>query len=390
MRKDVENGAFPRYIAVFRAKDNCFFRSPHVPESHISMTRRLPPLNAVRAFEAAARHVSLSKAAAELNVTHSAISRQVRMLEARLGVRLMERNGRGLELTDDGRQYLSATRDVLDRLAAATAELTRQRGREALVVNVGPTFAINWLIPRLPKFRARCPEIEVRLVTDMETTEYSPSDCDLGIHCYPFSHFDRLTRNQSAFKHLRFEKFLEEVMFPLVSPRLLRSGPKLRSPADLRGHTLLHSRSGAEAWSDWLKVAGVSGIDCAAGLHFDHFHFAMQAATQGMGVTMGTQPCAIDLLSSGALVVPFPGLVCRHSHYCLVYAESLSRSPRLVAFREWFLETIESEAATWSDVLRDGKATVSPAVAETARGRAGRRRISTRVGGSRPNSAASG
>jgi len=353
----------------------------------LPVSRRLPPLNAVRAFEAAARHISLSKAAAELNVTHSAISRQVRMLELRLGVRLLERNGRGLKLTAEGRQYLNATRDALDRLDSATAELTRRRGRDVLTVNVGPTFAINWLIPRLPAFRERCPDIEVRLVTDLETTEFSPSDCDLGIHCYPFAHFDRLTRNQSAWKHLRFEKFLEEVMFPLVSPRLLRSGPKLRTPADLRHHTLLHSRSGEDAWSDWLAVAGVSGIDCTAGLHFDHFHFAMQAATQGMGVALGTQPCAMDHLKAGALVAPFPGLVARHSHYCLVYAESLARVPRLARFRQWFLETFSEEAAGWPVMMRGGA--LSQERAETPRGKAGRRRISARAGGLRPNSAAS-
>lgn len=207
------------------------------------MARRLPPLNAVRAFEAAARHVSLSKAALELHVTHGAISRQVRLLEARLGVRLLERRGRGLELTPEGRQYLAATREALDRLDSATADLTRRRGRDVLSVNVAPTFAINWLIPRLPAFRARCPGIEVRLVTDIETSEYSPSDCDLGVHSYLLADDQDLRRNRRTWKHLRFEQTFEEVMFPLVSPLLLRSGPRLRTPADLRGYTLLHSRS---------------------------------------------------------------------------------------------------------------------------------------------------
>lgn len=351
------------------------------------MARRLPPLNAVRAFEAAARHVSLSKAAAELHVTHGAISRQVRMLEARLGVQLLQRSGRGLQLTSEGRQYLNATREALDRLDAATAELTRRRGREVLSVSIGPTFAINWLIPRLPAFRARCPEIEVRVVTDLETSEFSPSDCELGIHCYPFGHVDHLTRNRSAWKHLRFEKTFEEVMFPLISPRLLREGPKLRTPADLRHHTLLHSRSGQEAWNDWFAAAGVQGIDGADSLHFDHFHFAMQAATQGMGVALGTQPCAVNHLKSGALVLPFPGIVARHSHYYLIYPESLARAPRLARFRQWFLDAIGEESAGWPALM--GGAGPSPAPEETAGGRAGRRRISARAGGSRPSSAAS-
>lgn len=349
------------------------------------MARRLPPLNAVRAFEAAARHVSLSRAAAELHVTHGAISRQVRMLEARLGVRLLERRGRGLELTAEGRQYLAATREALDRLDSATAELTRKRGRDVLSVNVAPTFAINWLIPRLPAFRAACPGIEVRLVTDVETAEYSPSDCDLGIHSYLLADDQDLRRNRRTWKHLRFEQTFEEVMFPLISPRLLSEGPKLKTPADLKHHTLLHSRSVEESWPEWLRAAGVPGLEGAASLHFDHVHFAIQAATQGLGVALGTQPCAADYLKSGALVVPFLGVVCRHSHYYLVYAESLGRTPRLARFREWFLDTVSQEAAGWPALMRSATA----AAAGTAGGRAGRRRISARAGGSRPSSGAS-
>lgn len=351
------------------------------------MARRLPPLNAVRAFEAAARHVSLSKAALELHVTHGAISRQVRLLEARLGVRLLERRGRGLELTPEGRQYLAATREALDRLDSATADLTRRRGRDVLSVNVAPTFAINWLIPRLPAFRARCPGIEVRLVTDIETSEYSPSDCDLGVHSYLLADDQDLRRNRRTWKHLRFEQTFEEVMFPLVSPLLLRSGPRLRTPADLRGYTLLHSRSVEESWPEWLRAAGVSGLEGAASLHFDHVHFAIQAATQGLGVALGTQPCAADYLRSGALVVPFPGIVCRHSHYYLVYAEGLAGAPRLARFRQWFLDTIREEAAGWPALIR--AAAPKPGSAGTGDGRAARRRISARAGGSRPSSAGS-
>lgn len=355
------------------------------------MARRLPPLNAVRAFEAAARHVSLSKAAAELHVTHSAISRQVRQLEARLGVRLLERSGRGLVLTDEGRQYLNATRDAFDRLDTATAALTRRRGREPLVVNASPSFAIRWLMPRLPDFRARCPEIEVRLVTDMELAEFPSSDCDLGIHCYQLGHVERMLRNGSLAGRLTFEKFLEEDMFPLVSPRLLREGPKLRTPSDLRHHTLLHSRSGLDAWGDWLAIAGVGGVDSTAGLQFDHFHFALQAAAQGMGVSLGTQPCAGDDIAAGTLVVPFPGIVARHSHFYLVYSEAMARTPRLALFREWFLDTMNAEVAKWPDELRPqaSPTPVSRALAGIAGGKAGRRRISARAGGSRPSSGAS-
>lgn len=363
------------------------------------MPRRLPPLNAVRAFEAAARHVSLSKAAAELNVTHSAISRQVKMLEARLGVTLLERSGRGLELTDEGRQYLNATRDIFDRLDTATAELTRRRGREPLVVNASQSFAIRWLMPRLPDFRARCPDIEVRLVTDMEISDFHASDCDLGIHCYQLPHIDRMIRNGSLGGRLKFEKFLEEDMFPLVSPRLLRDGPPLRKPADLRQHTLLHSRSGMSAWGEWLDHAGVSGVNSTAGLQFDHFHFALQAATQGMGVSLGTQPCAGDDIAAGTLVVPFPGLAVRHSHFYLVYSEAMARTPRLIQFREWFLDTMNAEVAKWPEFLRPKtggpigsapihlpqmkpikKPPIKPEAAETPRGKAGRRRISARAG----------
>lgn len=358
------------------------------------MSRRLPPLNAVRAFEAAARHVSLSKAAAELHVTHSAISRQVRMLEARLGVRLLERKGRGLELTDEGRQYLSATRDAFDRLDAATAELTRRRGREPLVVNASPSFAIRWLMPRLPEFRARCPDVEVRLVTDMEIAEFPSSDCDLGIHCYQLAQVDRMLRNGSLHGNLKFEKFLEEDMFPLVSPRLLREGPPLRKPADLRHHTLLHSRSGLAAWGEWLELAGVSGVNSTAGLQFDHFHFVLQAAAQGMGVALGTQPCAGDDLAAGTLVAPFPGLVVRHSHFYLVYSEAIARTPRLTQFREWFLETMNTEVAKWPDALRPQAVgeirAPRQAAAGIAGGRGARRRTSARAGGSRPSNAASG
>lgn len=308
------------------------------------MARHLPPLNAVRAFEAAARHASVSRAAEELNVTHSAVSRQVRQLEARLGVRLLARKGRGLALTDEGLGYLAAVRDVFDRLDAATAELTRRRNRQTLVVHASPTFAIRWLIPRLPSFRGRHPEIEVRLTTDVETAEFDPSDCDVALHCYDLHDMERLIRRRAEWRHLRFEKFLEEVMFPVVSPKLLASGPKLRKPADVLRHTLLHSRSGLDAWGQWFMAAGLEDRDVATGLRFDHFHFALQAAAQGLGIAMGTRPCAGDDLAAGTLVAPFPDIVARPSHYYFIYPESLAGTPKVAVFREWLFEVAPAAA----------------------------------------------
>ena len=303
------------------------------------MGRRLPPLNAVRAFEAAARHASISRAAAELNVTHSAVSRQVRQLEIRLGVRLLARKGRGLHLTDEGRSYLSEVREVFDRLDAATAELTRHRSRQKLVVHATPTLAIRWLIPRLPLFRSQWPDIEVQLTTDVETAEFDPRDCDVALHCYDLQAMERLTRRRAEWRHMRFDKLLEEVMFPVASPKLIALGPPLREPADLLRHTLLHSRSGMDAWAQWFRAAGLDEQEAATGLRFDHFHFALQAAAQGLGIAMGTYPWARDELAAGTLAAPFPGIVARPSHYYFIYPENLARATKIAAFREWLFKT---------------------------------------------------
>jgi LysR family glycine cleavage system transcriptional activator len=292
--------------------------------------RDLPPLNALRAFEATARLGSLLAAAEELGVTHGAVSRQVRLLEGWAGIALFERIGRRLVLTEAGRVYRDALGGAFDALAAASGRL-RQHGSlvQSLTVNALPTFAMRWLLPRLAGFQRRHPAIELRLVTADDPVErLAPGACDVAIR-----------RRLGAWPPgLVGAPFLAEHEIPVCAPALLEHAA-IATPADLARQTLLHADKRPGAWARWLAAAGVPDIErAAARQRFDHFYLALQAATDGLGVALGPLPIIADDLAAGRLVAPLAGPLVPSPSYCWIVSAGLKDSPPVAAFCAWLTE----------------------------------------------------
>jgi LysR family transcriptional regulator, glycine cleavage system transcriptional activator len=286
--------------------------------------RRLPPLGALRAFEAAAKHLSFTRAAAELCVTQAAISHQIRQLEDWLGMRLFERRGHRLTLTVKGQTYLPELSDALDRLAAATLRLV-ERDEQPLRVTVLPSFASQWLVPRLGAFRKMHPQIDVRLESSAELWTFETERFDLGIRS-----------GLGKWTGLRADMIARETLSPVCSPLLLQSPSPIRIPADLRHASLLFDTP-RDASRRWFDVAGVDGPELDAGLSFDDASLALRAAVDGQGVALGRLMLAADDLRRGRLVQPFNLVLPNDYSYWLVYQQPSLSKPHVAAFRSWLL-----------------------------------------------------
>jgi len=255
----------------------------------------LPPLNSLRAFEAAARLGSFKAAALELHVTHGAISRHLQQLEAWLGQSLFERHNRRVELTDAARRYYHEVGAVFDRLALATAEQLDAGRHRVLRVSAPATFTLRWLLPRLSAFQLEHAGVEVRLTA---------SNLPLGA---PGDGYDVLIRGgPQTVSGYHAHEFLSEVRVPVCRPELLARHP-LQRPLDLRQHTLLHAATYPRMWPDWLAAAGVPDLQPAHSLTLDHFYLTLQAALDGLGVAMGPLALVADDLAEGRLSAPFAG-----------------------------------------------------------------------------------
>ncbi|WP_250478101.1 MULTISPECIES: transcriptional regulator GcvA [unclassified Caballeronia] len=288
------------------------------------MRPSLPSLNALRAFEAAGRLGSFKEAAAELHVTQGAISQQVRLLEAWLGASLFERHNRRVVLTSAARAYLAEIGPLFDQLAQATARYgVSAKVSRTLTVDAPATFTLRWLVPRLEKFRVRHPDVEVRIETSNEPVERLKDAHDIVIRGGP-----------DTFYGYTMRPFLEESRLPVCSPALLRRLP-LRTPEDLRRHTLLHTSSLPRVWPDWLAQVGQSALTPAAVLTFDHFYLTLQAAVDGMGVAMGPTALVADDLAAGRLVAPFAGPRLPSRSYCTYIADEKAGDDLIVLFRSW-------------------------------------------------------
>jgi LysR family glycine cleavage system transcriptional activator len=296
--------------------------------------RRLPPLNALRAFEAAARHLSFSRAADELHVTPAAISHQIKALEDGLGVQLFRRLNRAVRLTERGRACLPALRDAFDRMAHAV-ELARTGPTVgALTVSVAPSFAAKWLVPRLDRFRAKHPEIDLRVSASMHLVDFAREDIQAALRYgrgrYPGQHVELLLRNE---------------VFPVCSPKFLKGRNALRIPADLKHHTLLHDDTGATdpstpEWSMWLRAAGVMDVDGTRGLRFNHASMAVDAALAGRGIALAQSVLVRDDLRAGRLVRPFELAFPVEFAFYFVCPPGALADAKLRAFRDWvFAET---------------------------------------------------
>ena len=294
------------------------------------MRHRLPPLNALRAFEAAARHMSFSKAADELHVTPAAVSHQIKTLEEHVGMPLFRRLNRGLLLTEAGQLFLPGLRDGFDRLAEAVDRLRALEAGGELTVSMPPSFAAKWLVPRLERFTSLHPDIDVRISASMELVDFRRDRVDAAVR-FGFGRWP----------DLEIEKLFAETAAPICSPRLLQGPHPLRTPADLRHHTLLHDDSiifhSGPDWRMWLKAAGVEGVDPLRGPRFSHAEHALQAAADGAGVVLGRLTLAAADIVAGRLLLPFELSLPVRPAYFLVLPKASSRPRRVVAFRDWLL-----------------------------------------------------
>ena len=286
---------------------------------------RLPSLNGLRAFEAAGRHLSFTRAAAELHVTQAAVSHQIKGLETQLGVRLFRRSPRGLLLTDAGQAYLSDIRDAFDGLRQATDRLLSRDAMGALTVSVLPSFAARWLVPRLSGFAAAYPDISLRLAADDRPVNFDREDVDLAIRY-----------GDGRYAGLRVDRFLGEEVFPVCSPALMGGPHPLREPSDLRHHTLLHDDL-PTTWAMWLKTVGANDVDAGRGPLFSDSSMVLQAAVGGQGVALGRSALAADDLAAGRLVRPFAVSLPVDSAYYIVCPPSTAHRPKVVAFRSWLM-----------------------------------------------------
>jgi LysR family glycine cleavage system transcriptional activator len=288
---------------------------------------RLPSLNGLRAFEAAARHLSFTRAAAELNVTQTAISHQIRRLEEQLGLRLFVRRQRGLMLTNQAQQYLPAVRAAFAELRLATDRLLRADGKAVLTVSCLPSLAAKWLVPRLASFQEAHPDIEVRIATATRVVDFRREEVDLAIRY-----------GNGRWPGLRADWLMAENVFPVCSPTLLGGDRPLEQPGDLVHHTLLHVNLYRDEWLLWLKDAGLpTSLAAQPGLTFDLGLMALQAAIDGLGVALGRTPFVEADLAAGRLVKPFDLALPSKAAFYIVAPEGSADAPKVAQFRDWLI-----------------------------------------------------
>lgn len=297
------------------------------------MRRRLPSLNWLRAFEAAARHTSFAGAAKELGVTPAAISQQVKQLEDWLGTPLFDRLPRRLVLTDAGVGYLPVVRHAFDHLAAGTEDLFGSTREGPVAVRVTSSLTYVWLVPRLKRFFEAHPNVGLRLMTGVDLEEAGQGGVDLEIRY-----------GSGDWPGVRAERLFWEALFPVCSPALLDGPAPIEKPRDLAGHTMIHVIGEPENWQMWLRAAGVSGMSVGAGLQFDLHMMAAQAAVAGLGVALGLSPMVDDALADGRLVAPFEVRIpARDAHFVISPAAAIDRSP-VQAFKTWLLDEARGQA----------------------------------------------
>ena len=296
------------------------------------MRRRLPSLNALRAFEASARHESFTNAAAELFVTQGAVSQQVKALEDELGLRLFSRDGRKLKLTESGRSYLDVVRDAFDRLAAGTERLLQRQSSGVLNVTTSPNFAAKWLVHRLGRFSEAHPGVELRISASMQHADFAREDVDLAIR-----------HGDGSWPALHVTRLCEEEIFPVCSPALLKGRHALKAPADLAHHSLLHVND-ASLWSRWLQHFRVKSVDGARGMIFNQASMAIDAAIQGQGVAMARTALAAWDLLAGRLVRPFPQALPAPFAMWIVCPRATAEVPKIATFRQWLLAEAEQDS----------------------------------------------
>ncbi len=295
---------------------------------------RLPPLNALRSFEAAARHLSFTRAAEELFVTQAAISHQIKALEQDLGVPLFRRLNRALTLTDEGQALLPYVKNAFDQLTTGVRALEDIRTSGRLSITTTPSFAGHWLVARLGRLRLAHPDLEIQLSANERLMDFMRDGIDCAIR-----------HGDGDWPDLRVDRLFQAKIVPVCSPGLLKGPTPLRTPADLAHHTLLHALDGYDEWRVWLSAAGVDDIDLDHGLRLDTGGLALQAAANGAGVAIGRIPLINDEIASGHLVEPFDLTLDEQYAYYFVAPEATADQPKIAAFRDWLLAEAARENA---------------------------------------------
>ena len=303
--------------------------------------RRLPPLNALRAFEAAARHLNFSRAADELSVTPGAVSQQIQNLEDYVGAALFKRTPKGLLLTDAAQTALPALREAFDRLAEAASLLTAAVDGRRLTLTAAPSFAAKWLVPRLGKFELAYPQVDVWLSAGMDIVDFATGEVDLAIRY-----------GSGRYPGLEVTRLLSETVIAVASPELLASQP-LNDPSDLSRHILLHDGSpdaddSCPDWAMWLAARGIKTVDGARGPRFNQSSLVIEAAVNGRGVALAKQTLAQADIDAGRLVAPLQIATAVDFAYYLVHPKAKGRLPQVKAFIGW----IEAEAVAHEEALR--------------------------------------
>ncbi len=300
------------------------------------MRRRLPSLNALKAFEASARQESFTQAANELCVTQGAVSQQVKALESELGVRLFRRERQRLIITEAGRTYLEVVRDAFDRLAAGTERLLQREQSGTLTITTSPNFAAKWLVHRLGRFSETHPGIDLRVSASVQHIDFAREDIDLAIR-----------HGDGQWPGMHVIRLCTEELFPVCSPKLLKGRGALRLLRDVKHHTLLHTND-TNNWENWLARVdarvGVGGVDAKRGIIFNQASMAIDAAVDGQGIALARTALASWDLISGRLVRPFRQAFDAPYAFWIVCPKSTAALPKISAFRDWLLKEAANDA----------------------------------------------
>ncbi|MFT6407312.1 MAG: LysR family glycine cleavage system transcriptional activator [Arenicella sp.] len=298
--------------------------------------RKLPSLNALRAFEAAARHLSFKAAASELNVSQSAISHQIKTLESQLGFSLFARHPRAVKLTMRGQMYYPILREAFDQIAEGTNVMLNKTSQTVMNIQVYSTFTTRWLLPRLNSFQESHENIQIHLHTSQSNTDFQHDSVDLGILI-----------GQANNPSLHYDHLFDSELFPVCSPAYLRKNGPIKLPRNLAQHSLLQVYPSADDWPNWLAAQPdiLLKLNPHMQLHMESYNDAFDSAIQGLGIALGQQPFLGRELADGSLVELFPGqrvknpnrwyLACRIEH---------QQSPKIEAFRQWILSEIAQDS----------------------------------------------
>ncbi|KRW83915.1 transcriptional regulator GcvA [Marinobacter sp. P4B1] len=292
--------------------------------------RRLPPLNALKMFEASARNLSFSGASEELFVTPSAVSHQVKTLENFLGVELFHRSNRKVTLTPQGEQYLTSVKHAFDEIEMATQRLSVTQGASVVQISVAPNFLIRWLMPRMSRFRALFPDVELQINASMGLLDFNRTSTDMAVY-YGNGEWDDIE-----------VEFLRKVMLvPVCGPGLLQTGPPLEKPADLANHTLIYVSKRTWEWDNWLKKAGVEFITPKGSMQLSSSQLTTAAAQENLGVALADQTLISREIESGKLVVPFDIPLDTKKAFYLVYRKHRPLTKGMEAFRNWLMDELQ-------------------------------------------------